>query len=890
MDYRAFLEAKTPPVVASGIEIDPAEVNPNLKDFVREAVVPWALRRGRAAIFSSFGLHKTSTQIELARLLHRHTDAVPLIGLPLGVRHEFMEEAELRFSGDHAVKLRFIRSTAEADEHSINLTNYESLREGKIEASAFGMVSLDEAAVLRGFGGTKTFRELMSQFAGNDRSAGVRTEGVRYRFVATATPDPNDFIELLAYAAFLGVMDVGEAKTRFFKRDSEKADRLTIHPHKVDEFWLWVSSWALFIQRPSDLGYPDDGYVLPETDIRWHEVPTDHAAAGEERDGQVRMFKDYAGGVIELAGERRASLSARVAKLAELRAEDPRAHRVIWHHLEAEREAIERSIPDVGSIYGSQKLEENERLAIDFKHGRLRELATKPSMSGAGSNFQMHCNWAIFLDIDDKFHDLIQAVHRLVRFGQNKKVRIDFIYSEAMREVRRRFEAKWQRHDEQAARMRQIIKRYGLSEEARAAALKRSIGCERAEASGETFRLIHADCVDETSRMADDSVDLIVTSIPFSTQYEYTPSYNDFGHTDDDAHFWAQMDFLTPHLMRVLKPGRVAVVHVKDRIVPGGINGFGFQTVSPFSDQCVAHFMRHGFAYLRRKTVPTDVVRENAGTWRLGWSEQLKDGTRMGSGMPEYGLLFRKPPSDRSDGYADEPVIKDRPLSFIDGAEGEAQPFDRRRRPVPGTGYSRARWQIDAHGVERTSNNRLLLPEELRRLVRSDDKKLIYRGWKAYCEANPYDYEEHVAFAEELDAEGKLPPTFALIPAHSDHPDIWNVTRMRTLNSRQVQKGQQVHLCPLQLDFVDRAIRQYSMPGEIVFDPFAGIGTVPYCAIRMGRYGLGTELNPGYWRDSVEYCREAEAKRLVPTLLDLMGAKTLPGEPDQDELDEEDAA
>lgn len=910
--YRQFLEAKAVQAPAAGFEVDPGEVNPALKDFVREAVVPWAAAGGRRAIFSSFGLHKTSTQIELARLALAKTGAVPLIGLPLGVRREFFDEAAARFAGDFKVKLNFIRRTEEADETAINLTNYESLREGKIDPAAFGFLSLDEAAVLRGFGGSKTFRELMATWAGDDRDTGIKTDGVRFRFVATATPDPNDYIELLAYAAFLGVMDVGQAKTRFFKRDSEHADRLTLHAHKAEEFWLWVASWALFIRTPSDLGYSDEGYVLPDIDFRWHEVRSDHAAAVPERDGQGRMFRDAASSVVDASREKRESIPARIAKLMEIRAEAPDAHRIVWHHLEAERVALERAIPTLRSIYGSQDIEANEQTAADFKAGRLAELGTKPQMSGAGSNFQAHCHHAVFLGLDDRFHDIIQAVHRIVRFGQDRPCRIDIIVTEAEREQRRRFEAKWRRHVEQGEIMAGIVREFGLARAAIAQGLTRSIGVNRQEVSGgqeigvgqearrggaptgtkrPAWTMVHADCVEETRRMADSSVDLIVTSIPFSTQYEYTPSYNDFGHTDSDEHFWAQMDYLTPELMRVLAPGRVAVIHVKDRIVPGGINGFGFQTVSPFSDQCVAHFRRHGFAFLARKTIPTDVVRENNGTWRLGWSEQLKDGSRMGAGMPEYGLIFRKAPSDRSDGYADTPVVKQRPLVFLEGSSGETGPWDRRRRPVPGTGYSRGRWQIDAAGVQRTGGNRLLLPEELARLVRLADKeakKAIYRGWKAWLEEHAYDYETHVAFAEELDAEGKLSPKFSLIPAHTDHPDIWNVTRMRTLNGRQVFKGLQVHLCPLQFDFVDRAIVQYSMEGETVYDPFAGLGTVPYCAIRLGRRGIGAELNPHYFRDAVAHCTAAERDMAVPTFFDLLAEEARTAEPDR-EADDPDA-
>jgi hypothetical protein len=353
--------------------------------------------------------------------------------------------------------------------------------------------------------------------------------------------------------------------------------------------------------------------------------------------------------------------------------------------------------------------------------------------------------------------------------------------------------------------------------------------------------------VDEATRLPDNSVDLIVTSIPFSTQYKYTPSYNDFGHTDNNAHFWAQMDFLTPQLLRALAPGRVAAIHVKDRIQPGGLTGYGFQTVEPFSDECVAHFRKHGFAFLARKTITTDVVRENNQTYRLGWTEQCKDGSRMGCGMPEYLLLFRKPPTDRSNGYADRPVQKSKER------------------------YTRARWQLDAHGYAKSSGDRHLAPEEIAGLA----PDMIYKLWREADRACIYDFEHHVRIGETLEAKGQLPPTFMLLPPHSTHDDVWtDVTRMRTLNGSQHAKGAELHLCPLQFDIVERAIEQFTEPGETILDPFGGLMTVPYMAIKAGRKGVGFELNPRYFRDGVAYCEAAEREIGTPTLFDLMQAES----------------
>jgi hypothetical protein len=276
--YQEFLAAKTQLATVTGLDIDPAEVHPVLKPHQRDVVV-WAVRGGRRAVFASFGLGKTLIQLEAIRLtLAKLGGGRGLIVAPLGVRQEFIRDAHLL-----DLNIQFIRTASEASTDGIYITNYESIRDGKLDPRGFQVVSLDEAAILRGFGGTKTFRELMRLYEGT----------AHYRFVATATPSPNEYIELLAYAAFLDVMDIGQAKTRFFKRDSTKADRLTLLPHMEREFWLWVASWAMFLQSPADLGHDDTGYVLPPLEVRWHEVPSTTPAADEfDQSGRGALFRD----------------------------------------------------------------------------------------------------------------------------------------------------------------------------------------------------------------------------------------------------------------------------------------------------------------------------------------------------------------------------------------------------------------------------------------------------------------------------------------------------------------------------------------------------------------------------------------------------------------------
>lgn len=829
-EYRAFLEGKIKLAAASGFPVASGEVNPALKPHC-QAIVRWACEGGRRAIFAAFGLHKTAMQIEIMRQVQVRHGGAQLIVLPLGVRTEFFREVRERFTGDCAAPLRFVRTDAEVDAPGIYLTNYESVREGKIAPGRFNAASLDEAAVLRSYG-SKTFQEFMPLFA-----------DVRYRFVATATPSPNRYKELIHYAGFLGVMDTGQALTRFFQRDAKKAGNLTLYPHKEREFWLWVHSWACFVQKPSDLGFSDEGYELPPLAVRWHEVRTDLQETAVDRDGQGRLFRDAAIGVQNAAREKRDSLPARIAKLAEIRNAEPENHFLLWHDLEDERRAIEAAVPGVVTVYGSQDLETREQAIVDFSDGRIRDLAGKPVMLGSGCNFQRHCHRAVFAGVGFKFNDFIQAVHRLQRFQQEFPVEIDIIYAETEREVRKDLEAKWARHNEMVGKMSDIIRKYGLNKLPMFDALARTIGVERIEVAGERFTVANADCVEEARRQPDSAVDLIVTSIPFSNHYEYTPSYNDFGHTEDNDHFWRQMDFLTPELLRILKPGRLACIHVKDRILFGNVTGKGVPTVSPFHAETIFHAMRHGFDYLGLITVVTDVVHENNQTYRLGWSEQCKDGTKMGVGSPEYVVLLRKPQTDRSRGYADVPVAKDK------------------------TDYSRARWQVDAHAFWRSSGNRLPTAAEMAALGPAK----LAKAFTAFSLAEVYDYDFHVRIGEELDARGALPSTFMSLAPGSWSDEVWHdVNRLQTLNGSQSQRNLEKHICPLQFDIVDRLINRFSNPDELVYDPFGGLMTVPYRAIKLGRRGQASELSAASFLDGVHYLRSAEREHAMPSLFDLL--------------------
>lgn len=835
MTYKEFLESKIELATESGFVVDPEKVNKVLKPHQRDAVV-WALKGGRRALFESFGLGKTVQEIEFCHLASEHSGGRALIVLPLGVKQEFTHDAVEVLGYE---KPEYCRTMEEVEQSTsqIVLTNYERVRDGDIRPDYFAATSLDEASVLRSFG-SKTYQTFLDKF-----------KNVPYKLVATATPSPNKYKELIHYAGYLEVMDTGQALTRFFQRDSTKANNLTLYPNMEDEFWMWVSSWALFITKPSDLNpvYSDEGYDLPPLDVRWHELPV-HYGDTADKDGQIQLFQEAAEGLKEAATVKRDSIDRRVEEMKRIVEESPEDHFLLWHDLENKRHAIKKALPDVVDIYGSMDYDLREQRVIDFSNGRTKLFATKKSLSGSGCNFQRHCHREIFLGIDYEFNDFIQAVHRCYRFLQKEPVVIDIIYMENERQIKEALLEKWKNHNHMVAKMIEIVKKYGLNSENKAQRLERKMGVEgsREERTvrGNHYEAVYGDCVEETRAMETNSIDLIHTSIPFGNHYEYSANYNDFGHNQNTDRFFEQMDFLTPELLRVLKPGRVAAIHVKDRVLFGNVTGTGFPTMEPFHAECIRHYTKHGFLYFGMITVVTDVVRENNQTYRLGWSDCCKDGTKMGVGCPEYILLFRKQQTDHSKGFADERVSKSKEE------------------------YTRAQWQIDAHGYWRSSGDRLVSKEELKEFP-VDSLQQVYRE---YSRGSVYNYGDHVKLAEDLDKDGKLPATFMVVaPGSWNQLEVWDdINRMRTLNTTQSRRRAQMHVCPLQLDIVERIINRYSNEGDTVYDPFGGLMTVPMTAVKMHRNGKGCELNPDYFRDGVGYLQAAENEVDEPTLFDFM--------------------
>ncbi len=830
-EYRNFLENKIVISEDYGFDLDTKLLSSNL--FPHQAtIVEWCLKGGRRAIFASFGLGKSMMQLEIGKQLINRYNKPFLIVTPLGVVGEFKRDNEELNSG---FEIKYISETnsIESAELCIYITNYERVRKGDIDPTLFCGVTFDEASILRNLE-TETTNYVLEHF-----------KSIKYRYVATATPTPNDFIEILNYADYLGVIDRGHALTRFFQRDSTKAGHLTLYPNKKEEFWKWVASWAIFINKPSDLGFDDTGYILPKLNIHEIEVNNHTDDVIKNKSGDIVLFKDTTKGLVETSREKNESIQLRINRALELYKTEIKTNCIVWHHLEAERLEIEKAFKEynLNSVFGSQPNNIKENLLVDFSNSKFEILSTKPKIAGSGCNFQHACSDMIFAGIDYKFNDFIQAVHRCYRFMQKNEVNVYIIYTQNEREVLKSLKIKWRNHIELQTEMINIVREYGLNTDKIKTDMKRQIFNKRRSAVIGDAIVYNEDTVVIHEEMEDSSTGMVLTSIPFGDHYEYSDNYNDFGHNYGNEEFFKQMDFLTPNLYRTLKPGRIAAIHVKDRIRYSHQNGTCFTTISDFSGQTIQHFEKHGFYLVGKITITTDVVRENNQTYRLTWGEQRKDGTKMGVGLPEYVLLFRKPPTDSKNAYADDPVVK-----TIDE-------------------YFLSQWQLDAHAYWKSSGDRFLTSEELSKF----DMKKVFNLWKDYDKNNVYSFKEHLRVCDELDKIGRLSKLFMTVPPISPNDLVWtDINRMNTLNANQVNRKKEKHICPLQLDIIRRLINRFSNEGDLIDDPFGGLFSTAYVSLEMKRKVISVELNPEYYDDGLFYLKSIEYKINVPTLFSVM--------------------
>lgn len=428
MRYEDFLAGKQHIPPSCGFEVDKPAMNIHMFEWQKD-ITRWALRKGRAALFEECGNGKTIQQLEFADQVAKREGMPVLIVAPLTVGAQTLREAQ-KFGYSAA-----ICRTRDDVTPGINITNYEMLQH--FDGRSFAGVVLDESSILKNYTG-KMRNQIIEMF-----------KDTPYRLSCTATPSPNDYMELGNQVEFLGIMSRTEMLATYFIHDGSDTGKWRLKGHAEDRFWEWVSTWSVVLTCPGDLGYPNDGYILPSLNMTEHIVEV-------KSDGEYSLFGcEIAKTLTERRDARRASLRERCEQAAEIIAQNPGDQWVCWCDLNAESELLAEFIPNSEEVRGSDKPDAKEDALMHFANGALRVLITKPSIAGFGMNWQQ-CHNMIFVGLSDSYEQMYQAIRRCYRFGQKRPVNVHIVTSAAEGAVK----ANVERKEQQAAEMKRNMVQY----------------------------------------------------------------------------------------------------------------------------------------------------------------------------------------------------------------------------------------------------------------------------------------------------------------------------------------------------------------------------------------------------------------------------------------------
>jgi DNA modification methylase/superfamily II DNA or RNA helicase len=757
LSYQEFIESKL--VLNEPAGFAPSELPDGLFDF-QAAIVDWAVRRGRAAIFADTGLGKTRMQLAWADQVARHTGLPVLILAPLCVAQQTVREAQAMGIAD----VRYARTKALVIGARIVVVNYEMLEHFNPEA--FGGVVLDESSILKNFTG-KTKQLLIAQF-----------EKTPYKLACTATPAPNDYLELGNHAEFLGIMPSNEMISRFFINDSMAAGSYRLKSHGRADFWRWCASWSVAITRPSDMGYSDEGYNLPPLTLRHISVSTEGLPPVEGH-----LFRDTVLSATNLHKEMRLTAPMRADAAAALIAKEPDETWLIWCNTNYEADELTRRLTTAVEVRGAMSPEQKAQKLTSFIDGSEKILITKPSVAGFGLNLQ-HCARVIFVGLSYSYEDFYQAVRRCYRFGQKREVKAFVIAADSEMCVMETIQRKEEEHKKMQKEMSAEVSMFHEN-------LQRPPCLSVVAAKGDAWTLYQGDCVIAMREMASDSVGLSVYSPPFANLYIYSDSLNDMGNARDTAEFLEQYRFAARELFRVTKPGRLCVIHCKD--LPLYKNRDGAAGLYDFPGDLRRVHEEEGWVYHSRVTIWKDPVIEMQRTKNHGllYKQLCKDSAASRQGMADYLIVMRK----------------------------WANP---------------EKWEAVTRGGERFF-------DYVGSTCQSPGKKEIARGRDDKERQRLYSINVWQRYAS---------------------PVWFDVNQTRCLNVQQARDGQdEKHICPLQLDVIERSIELWSNPGDLVLSPFAGIGSEGYVALQMGRRFIGAELKPSYWEVAKRNLKAAEREQ-----------------------------
>lgn len=722
MEYEEFIKTKEFQDVRSGFE--PDTINPKLFDF-QQAIVTWALRRGRAAIFANTGMGKTAMQMEWADNVVEHTGKPVLVVAPLAVAKQSVGEAA-KFD----ITAQYVREQPSATYAQIYVTNYEML--DHFDLTKFSGIVLDESSIIKNRDG-KTRKQIIES-----------CQRIPYRLSCTATPSPNDHMELGNQAEFLGVMGMNEMLAMFFTHDGGDTSKWRLKGHGERKFWEWMATWAVTITKPSDIGYSDEGYDLPP--LRMHE----HMVASPVSEDSLLV--DIAQTLTDRRAAKNATVESRVAEVANLcNGNDDQW--LVWCHTNNESELLKKSIDGAVEVKGSDTADHKESSMEGFTDGSVRVLVSKPSICGFGMNWQ-HCKNMAFVGLDDSYEQMYQAIRRCWRFGQAQPVDVHIVSAEALGAIRANIERKEKQMEQMQVSMVDHM-RDAMQKEIKGASMIKD-DYERQVHEGEDFTIHNADCVHLASEIESDSIGYTIFSPPFASLYTYSNSDYDMGNAKGDGQFYEQFKYLVKEMYRITMPGRLLSFHCMN--LPTSKQNDGYIGIRDFRGDLIKMFQDEGWIYHSEVCIWKDPVTAMQRTKALGLLHKTirKDSAMSRQGIPDYLVTMRKP--------------------------GE--------------------------NVEPISHTHEEFPVQL---------------WQKY--ASP----------------------------------VWmDINPSRTLNYRDGRdEDDERHICPLQLDVIERGLALWSKPGDLVFSPFTGIGSEGYCAVKAGRKFIGSELKKSYYELAIRNIAEA---------------------------------
>lgn len=607
MEYRDFLAKKQIADIATGLEKIP-RLNDKLFPFQRD-IVAWALKRGRAAIWADCGLGKSFIQLEWAK----HIPGDVLILAPLAVSGQTIREGK---------KLGIDVTACRKQEDckpGINITNYEML--SHFDATKFKGVVLDESSILKAFDG-KTRNLIIDSFSKTP-----------FRLACTATPSPNDYMELGNHAEFLGVMGYSEMLAMFFVHDGAETQKWRLKGHAQKDFWTWICSWAVMIKRPSNLGYEDNGFKLPKLTMMEHIVEAERATDG-------MLFAMPAASLQERISARRETVNDRAKQCAKIVNTTPGPW-VVWCNLNSESALLAKLIKGAVEVKGSDSIKYKEDSLIGFTENKFRVIISKPSIAGLGLNWQ-HCSNMAFVGLSDSYEEFYQAVRRCWRFGQKKEVNVHVIIANTEGAVLSNIKRKENDAEKMATEM---VKNMGdLTKESLKGQTKRERTKYKMEtAKGSNWELRLGDCVEGLKSLEDGKIHYSIYSPPFASLYTYSNSERDMGNSNDYEQFFTHYQFMVKELFRATMPGRLTSFHCMD--LPTSKVRDGFIGIRDFRGDLIRSYEKEGWILHSQVVIWKDPVTAMQRTKAIGLLHKQikKDSCISRQGIPDYVVTMRKP-------------------------------------------------------------------------------------------------------------------------------------------------------------------------------------------------------------------------------------------------------